>query len=136
MSDLSLRPLNRIISIALLLTIAFQWIVKVAVVADWKIHQEYIAKTSCINRDKPQLECDGKCQLQNRLDAIDSEQSSQESVPVQKNKFTEFEKFVSNSNFQLNTAGFGSELEYNLVLNSLYAYNFVGFCFHPPSVLV
>jgi hypothetical protein len=82
-----LQLLYRIISIALLLTISFQWVAKMAVVADWKINQEYITQTSCINRDKPQLECDGKCQLQKRLDAIDSEQSSQESVPVQKIKF-------------------------------------------------
>jgi hypothetical protein len=131
-----LQLLYRIISIALLLTISFQWVAKMAVVADWKINQEYITQTSCINRDKPQLECDGKCQLQKRLDAIDSEQSSQESVPVQKIKFAEFEKFVSNSNFQLNAVRLSNDLEYNIAFSSLYSFNFIGFCFHPPAVLV
>ena len=33
----------------------------------WMVNQEWIADTLCVNRDKPELNCDGKCQLAERM---------------------------------------------------------------------
>lgn len=50
-----------------------------AVFIDFKLNQEYIAKVLCINRDKPQLDCDGQCilmqKMKNTQDADHPEQS-------------------------------------------------------------
>lgn len=33
----------------------------------WLVNQEWIANTLCVNRDRPELNCDGKCQLADRM---------------------------------------------------------------------
>ncbi|MEM1054842.1 MAG: hypothetical protein AAGI52_04900 [Bacteroidota bacterium] len=35
--------------------------------AAWLVNQEWIANTLCVNRDKPELNCDGKCLLAERM---------------------------------------------------------------------
>ena len=48
------------ILILLLLTQVFgKWLL----IADYTINKEYISKNLCINREKPKLNCAGKCQL-------------------------------------------------------------------------
>lgn len=50
-----------------------------AIFIDFKLNQEYISKVLCINRDKPELECDGHCVLMDKMkntqDADHPEQS-------------------------------------------------------------
>ena len=38
-----------------------------AIFIDFKLNQDYIAKVLCINREKPQLECDGQCILMQKM---------------------------------------------------------------------
>lgn len=35
--------------------------------ASFKVNQDFIAKTLCINRDKPEKKCNGKCQLTKKI---------------------------------------------------------------------
>lgn len=44
------------------------------ILVDFKIHQDFIAEVLCINRDQPELQCNGQCHLQDKL----SEQQEQE----------------------------------------------------------
>ncbi|MBW8687376.1 hypothetical protein [Chitinophaga rhizophila] len=37
------------------------------VMFEFYLNQEFIAKNLCINRDKPQVQCNGKCQLKKQL---------------------------------------------------------------------
>jgi len=50
-----------------------------AVFIDFKLNQDYISKVLCINRDRPQLDCDGQCILMQKMkstqDADHPEQS-------------------------------------------------------------
>jgi hypothetical protein len=50
-----------------------------AVFIDFKLNQDYIAKVLCINREKPQLECNGQCilmeKMKNTQDSENPEQS-------------------------------------------------------------
>ncbi len=36
-------------------------------IIDFKINQEFIAKVLCINKDKPELKCNGQCHLKKEL---------------------------------------------------------------------
>jgi len=126
---------KKLLAILLLFTISTQWIVKLGVITDWKINQEYIAKTSCVNRNKPQLECNGKCQLQKRLKELDSQTNSKETLPIQKLKLLEFENFVSNTSFKLEEP-YSMVFDFNTEFISLYKFYFIEFCFHPPTALV
>lgn len=37
----------------------------------WLVNQDWIANTLCVNRDNPELNCDGKCQLKERMEQMD-----------------------------------------------------------------
>ncbi len=37
--------------------------------ASFEVNREWIAETLCVNRDRPELECDGHCVLMERMEA-------------------------------------------------------------------
>ena len=37
----------------------------------WLVNQDWIAETLCVNRDRPEMECDGKCQLADRMEQME-----------------------------------------------------------------
>jgi len=41
------------------------------VMFEFYLNQEYIVKNLCVNRDKPQMHCNGKCHLRKQLNAED-----------------------------------------------------------------
>ncbi len=43
----------------------------------FKINQEYIAKVLCINRNKPEMHCDGNCILMQRIKAEEDQERKQ-----------------------------------------------------------
>ena len=49
---------------------------KVFIVLDYQLRKEYIIEFLCINRDKPELQCEGKCHLKKELKK--SEQSDKQ----------------------------------------------------------
>lgn len=52
---------------------------KVWIVFSFKINQDYIARVLCINRDKPETLCSGKCVLTQRIQA--DEEQEKKGVP-------------------------------------------------------
>ena len=43
---------------------------------EYKINQDYIARNLCVNRDKPGMHCNGKCQLRKNLERDEQQQSN------------------------------------------------------------
>lgn len=41
---------------------------------DYKLRQNYIANVLCVNKNKPQLNCNGKCYLAKRLKAVEEKE--------------------------------------------------------------
>jgi len=65
----------RIVTIWFLAMAVFlQSLTPLLILVDFKIHQDFIAEVLCINRDQPELQCNGQCHLQEKL----SEQQEQE----------------------------------------------------------
>jgi len=59
---------------------------KLFIALDFYLNQDYIARTLCINKDKPELLCSGKCVLNTMLEK--SEESEKQKIPTsQKDKF-------------------------------------------------
>jgi hypothetical protein len=56
-----------IISFTLLLVLTAYLIIPVIPVIDYLIHEDYIAKNLCVNRNKPHSCCKGKCYLVKQL---------------------------------------------------------------------
>lgn len=55
------------VTISLALLVLLQSFSRVWIVMDYQINKDFIAKVLCINQDKPQLQCEGKCQLAKQL---------------------------------------------------------------------
>ncbi|PSL31534.1 hypothetical protein CLV60_103400 [Dyadobacter jiangsuensis] len=51
----------------LLLLIVVKAAVMPAICLDYELRKEYITKNICVNRNRPQLHCDGKCYLAKKL---------------------------------------------------------------------
>jgi len=74
---LQIRPLKNVLSILLALCILLQSFSKVWIILSFKINQDYIAKTLCINRGKPEVNCCGKCVLVKNLKAEEAPEGKQ-----------------------------------------------------------
>jgi len=49
------------------LSLCSQFSIKTGIVGIFILNQDYIAKVLCINKDKPELDCKGKCHLKKQL---------------------------------------------------------------------
>lgn len=55
---------------------------------DYVVHQEYFAEVLCINKDRPELNCDGKCVLMQKIQAAQqAEQNPEGPLPLQVEDF-------------------------------------------------
>src|SRR6188768_3660050 len=71
----------------LLLQTFSKWVM----VIDYAINREYIAKTLCENRNKPKLNCNGKCQLMKKMAAEEDQNNKTSSGnSIAKVSFSEF----------------------------------------------
>lgn len=93
----------------------------------------YIVKELCVNKQKPQLHCNGKCHLMKEL-----AKASENEKPAtgKKNLHQETELFLQ-ANQSFTIAGFYkiSTNTNQCVYNNLYAHSAVRFLFRPPSVI-
>lgn len=44
---------------------------------DFEIRRDYIVKNLCVNRDRPQMQCEGKCYLAKQLAALEEQEKRQ-----------------------------------------------------------
>ncbi|GAB4027847.1 hypothetical protein [Spirosoma gilvum] len=68
-----------ILLFATLLPTVSQW----GTIAYYHANKDYIARVLCENRDKPQLNCDGKCYLAKKLKAQQDKQDKETTERVQ-----------------------------------------------------
>jgi hypothetical protein len=60
-------PLTKLATILLLFAMLTQMFSKVIILADYEANKAFITTYLCINRDKPQMQCHGKCYLSKQL---------------------------------------------------------------------
>ncbi len=69
--------LKQVLAISFVLLLFLQPLSKIWIYVSFKINQDYIAKNLCINRDKPAMHCNGKCQLIKKLNEADKDEQKQ-----------------------------------------------------------
>jgi hypothetical protein len=69
--------MKQLVAIVLVFTFCFQNIGKLLVLINFAVNREYIAKNLCVNREKSDNCCKGKCELKKDLE----EQEKKESIP-------------------------------------------------------
>lgn len=118
------------ISIALLLTFLLPSIIKVWILIDFKINQDYIAEVLCINKDEPKTGCGGKCYLSSQLKK--QEEKEHEQVPLNSSDKIEIlfvKEFMPEMNIQINVEDQKKRTHY---LNK-YTFQYLDQIFHPPQ---
>ncbi len=97
--------------------------------ANYLVNQDYIAEFLCINKDKPELECNGKCYLKKQLKEASEEKEknlpaiAMEEYPIGIMMFITFDasqttETTTTSNFQYTNS---------------YKFSYLNLVFHPPA---
>lgn len=69
-------------------------VVKSFVTVNFLLYQDQIAKEKCENKDKPQMNCNGKCYLAKQLKA--AEEKQKENAPISPEKIQIPDQFFDN----------------------------------------
>ncbi|MDJ1469583.1 hypothetical protein QNI19_11340 [Cytophagaceae bacterium DM2B3-1] len=59
--------MRKIVTALLLFSLLLQTFSRAGIYLSFKVNQDYIARVLCINKAKPQLNCNGKCYLAKKL---------------------------------------------------------------------
>ncbi len=96
---------------------------------DFKLRQDYIAKVLCINREKPEMHCNGQCILMQKLKKAKQTEQSQENQTHHKQTFETFCEPL----FDFHTFGLLIEKEALIAYEGLFLSQFFSDIFHPPQ---
>jgi hypothetical protein len=79
--------MSRIISYILLAQMIYFVGASSVVIFNWKINQDIITEKYCVNKDKPMMNCDGKCYLSKQLENLElREEQERKNHPNPKQK--------------------------------------------------
>lgn len=105
---------------------------KIGIVVDFKINQDFIAEVLCINKDKPTLNCNGKCHLSKQLREADEQEEKQ--APPSKKEQVELLYYQANILLEVLTcAGAYIESPKMPYQCSFYRHSFITDVFRPPQ---
>jgi hypothetical protein len=79
---------RRFIALLLIISVLFASFCNVLVYAGFELNKEYIVASLCENKDKPMLNCAGKCYLAKKIKQAEEKERGQERQS-QKNRFQE-----------------------------------------------
>jgi len=103
-------------------------------VVEYVVNYEYISKVLCVNKDKPMLHCNGKCQLMKEL-----AKASENEKPISDKKIVsqEFEVlFFENIKwFELNPSFYSIVNQINGNYSNFYSHLNSCSVFHPPTYI-
>lgn len=94
---------------------------------------EYIKTELCINQDKPELQCNGKCHLTEELTKVSNSEHGSE----KNHSFSVEHSVVYFQDTHVDYVLFYPKeqpLKINSLYNNIYKYNYTDVVFHPPLV--
>lgn len=97
---------------------------------DFKLNQDYIARVLCINRDKPEMKCNGHCILMQKLKKA---RQTEESQNKQENKKQNFETFCE-SLMVYSARTFPPKPKKFGIYQFIFTSNYSSDIFHPPQL--
>jgi hypothetical protein len=103
---------------------------KLFIVLDLRLNRSYIAQNLCVNRDKPQMHCNGKCHM---MKVMKQEQKKDQDNPERKAE-NKFELVCADGpQAKLTPAFTMTDFSYPWIKEIIYA-GFSTNSFHPPQV--
>ena len=102
-------------------------------ILEYAAFYDYIKNELCINLDKPEMQCNGKCHLKKELAKVSNSEKDTE-----KNQYASVEhSLVFFQKIKINTFGFFPKRlnkKINYSYNNIYQFDYMGSIFHPPLV--
>lgn len=124
--------LKKAFSILMIFATLLPSFLKFGILVDFKINQDFISKVLCINKEKPEMACNGKCYLMKQLKEVENQEEKQ--VPKTSNERLELVYFYSKNSFNfkyiINSYKSKSNSFYE---NDFYTSSFIPSIFHPPK---
>ncbi len=109
---------------------------KIGILIDFRINQDFIAKVLCVNKDKPNTACNGKCYLSEQLKKVEEQKEKQAPNNPKVEKLEVLYYYYKNSFDYLRIIAGNHLIEINTTYkNSLYSFTFVTDIFHPPNTI-
>jgi hypothetical protein len=86
--------------LAILFLIAFFWqpVYQTGYIGYWELNKDKIVKTECVNRFKPMMHCNGKCQLYRQLKKAADEEAENNKLPMTVLKLKQLDSFIVENN--------------------------------------
>jgi hypothetical protein len=123
-----------LISIVIMMSLCCQNMVRFGIIAWYEINKEYVAKNLCENRDKPQLNCCGKCILKKKLNSVDQNSTGNKQLPSKFEKI-ELAECVLPTSFAVTIAFPPTCLKHFPSFKFEYHHEYLASIFHPPASL-
>ncbi len=114
----------------MLSTIILQLCNRVGIVAWFNLNQDKVVELFCINKNKPELDCKGKCYLAEKLKEVNQNEAGT-SVPGSKYKQTSEEILFFEKIALLNIPSSAHQISFSFSKSS-YAHQFMMSVFQPP----
>ena len=101
----------------------------IAPFVEYAINKDYIAKALCINQDKPELKCGGKCHLMKQLEKQEKEEQKQLRVSLEEYPIGFVKVYAQKSDVH-------TELNQKNTYKTSQQYSYLYYhkIFHPPAV--
>lgn len=122
----------RVLIIILTIVMTFK---PVLPLVDYAINYDYIVEVLCINKDKPELQCNGKCHLTAELAKVNDDASNQDKNNSKSIKRILQVEFLNEDSLHLTyrvNDGYNQPIKSHLT--PLYSYLYSSSVFHPPLV--
>ncbi len=109
-------------------------LINLGIIIDFNINQDYIAKVLCINKDKPEMKCNGKCHLTKELKKTEEPADNPKTEFVQiRNEVLFCQYFISTKKDNLIVE---PKIKYRYQNPDFYQSEFVSDIFHPPKIIL
>ncbi len=93
--------MKKAISIVLVFLLVFSNLSRIWILVDFAVNQDFIATVLCINKDKPELQCNGKCHLAKQIKQQE-EKENNGNTPAESKTKTEV-IFIDNHSIEIPT---------------------------------
>lgn len=127
-----LSILNKLIAYSLLLAFALRPIYYVGHVLYYELNIDYIIETYCINTDKPELQCNGKCHLAKQLQLLD-EQTDEEHTVMNAIFETFYPLYFQKSTLKIQSRSYPSFTSHQWHYEDMVKLQLAYDSFHPPE---
>lgn len=107
-----------------------------ALFVNYELRKDFIIKNYCVNKDRPELHCDGQCYLAKQLKAAE-EKDQKEGQLTLVEKLYQWEYKENSNSFEIHNTCFVSTLDNAIHTPYLKNYKFTSTkgIFHPPSIV-